>query len=382
MWFFKSPEIVFGEDALSHLAGIEGERALIVTDRNLVQLGLVDRVREQLAQAGIEAQVFDQVEPDPSLGTVKAGAQAALELQPDWIIGLGGGSCLDAAKAIRVLYERPDLEPEEINPIEPLGLRGKARLIAIPTTSGTGAEVGWAFVLTDPQERRKLVLGTRESFPDLAILDPALAAGMPPWLTADTGMDVLTHAVEIYAGNWHNDFVDGPALKAIQLVFTYLPRAHRDGSDMEAREHMHNAAALAGFGLGNANAGLAHAMGHSVGGVFHPPHGRTVGLLLPYTMEFVAREQPGRYAEIARFVGLAEGAASLIAKIRELSQELGQPASLRELGLPEADFQASLDDLVEKAEADATLINSPRIPSTAELRQLFLYAYEGKPVDF
>jgi len=387
MWYFKSPEVVYGEDALSHLERLEGRRALIVTDQTIVELGLADPVREGLENAGMEVQVFDQVEPDPSVDTVKKGAALAVEYQPDWIVGLGGGSAMDAAKAIRILYERPDLEPAEINPLDTLGLTGKARLATIPTTSGTGAEVGWASVITDPEEKRKLIVGTRESWPDVAIVDPALAAGMPPWLTADTGLDVLVHAVEVYTGSWHNDFVDGPALISIQRVFQYLPRAYDDGSDAEAREKMHIAATLAGLGLGNANVGLAHAMAHSVGGLFHPPHGCTTGLLLPYTIEFVAQQETERYADIARFIGLqaedeAELTTQLVGRIRCLLEHLNRPLNLEALGIPRAAFEENLDGLVTNAEADVTLFTCPRYPSSDELRRLFVYAYEGRHVDF
>ncbi|MBL7065953.1 MAG: iron-containing alcohol dehydrogenase, partial [Anaerolineae bacterium] len=186
MWYFVSPEIVFGEGSLDALDELEGQRALIVTDGTLVQLGLVDKVKAHLDTAGIEARIFDAVEPDPSVQTVRKGVQVAQEYEPDWIVGLGGGSPMDAAKAIWVLYERPDLEAAEINPFIRLGLRQKARLITIPTTSGTGAEVTWGIVLTDTEEQRKMGLGNRENVADIAIVDPEMAAGMPPQLTADT----------------------------------------------------------------------------------------------------------------------------------------------------------------------------------------------------
>jgi len=387
MWYFITPTIVYGDDALSHLGTISGKKAFIVTDAVMLKLGVVDKVKAQLDRAEIETQVFAEVEPNPSLETVKKGARTAAQFEPDWVIGLGGGSAMDAAKAIRVLCQRLDLEPEQVNPIEPLGLTQKVRLITIPTTSGTGAEVGWAFVLTDHRDQRKLVLGTREAYPDLAIVDPALSAGMPPQLTADTGMDALVHAIEIYAGNWHNDFVDGPALRAVQIVFDYLPRAYANGNDMEAREHMANAATLAGFGLGNANVGLAHSMGHATGALFRVPHGRLVGLYLPYVMEFVARESPGRYAELARSVSIdsksdREAARAFIGRVRDLLQRVNQPAALKQIGISRQDFDAKLDALIANAEADACIIGSARTPSSEELRRLLECAYEGKQVDF
>jgi len=386
MWFFASPEIVFGEDALSYLSEIEGKQALIVTDENMVRLGFADKVIGHLKEAGIEARVFAEVEPDPSLETVKRGAQAALDYEPDWIVGLGGGSSMDAAKAVWVLYERPDMEPEAISPIETLGLRKKARLITIPTTSGTGAEATWAIVLTDTEMRRKLGLGSRENMADIAIVDPALATTMPPQLTADTGMDALTHAIEGYTCTWHNDFSDGLCLKAVKLVFDYLPRAYEKG-DLEAREKMHNAACIAGLGFGNALAALAHSLGHSLGAVFHVPHGRAVGLFLPYTIEFSVRGGKTRYAEIARFLGLPagseeEGAASLVTAIRGLLKKLDQPSIIGELGISPDEFEAELTKLVENAENDSCTVTSTRIPSTEEFERLFRYAYEGRNIDF
>jgi alcohol dehydrogenase class IV len=386
MWYFNSPLIVFGEDALSELASIEGHHAFIVTDANIARLGYVEMVAEKLAAAGLQYQVFAEVEPDPCLETVKRGAELMRQYEPDWIIGLGGGSSMDAAKAMWVLYEHPELVPEEINPIVPLKLRQKARLITIPTTSGTGADVTWAIVLTDTAEQRKLALGSRENMADMAIVDPALVAGLPPQITADTGMDVLTHAVEGYTTSWHTDFSDGLCLKAIQLVFDYLPRAVADGKDKEARERMHNAATIAGLGFGNSLAAVAHAMGHSLGAVFHMAHGRAVGLALPYTIEFTGEAMAERYADIARFVGMtcnSQEAPHLLAqKIRELAKSIGQPVSLQEMGISAEQFEAALPKLVENAETDATLVTSARIPDSAEVQRLYRYMFAGKPVDF
>ncbi len=387
MWYFNSPLIVFGEDALSELASIEGQRAFIVTDANIARLGYVDMVGQQLAAAGLDYQVFAEVEPDPSVETVKRGAEQMRQYAPDWIIGLGGGSSMDAAKAMWVLYEHPEMMPEEINPITPLKLRQKARLITIPTTSGTGAEATWAIVLTDAGEGRKLGLGSRENMADVAIVDPVFALRLPPQITADTGMDALTHAVEGYTSTWRNDFCDGLCLVAIKLVFAYLPRAVADGSDKQAREKMHNAASIAGLGFGNSLAALAHAMGHSLGAVFHIPHGRAVGLFLPYTIEFVGESMAERYADIARFLGI--GAASspqparlLANHIRDLARSIGQPQSLQEAGISAEQFETMLPRLVENAESDATLVVSVRIPDSTELTRLYRHAFEGRRIDF
>jgi len=390
MWYFRSPEVVFGEDALDHLTFLKGRRAFIVTDDVMVRLGFVEVVKTKLTEAGMDCDVFDQVEPEPSLQTVQRGAALMLKKNPDWIVGLGGGSALDAAKAMWILYERPDLAPEEINPFDDLGLRQKARLAAIPTTSGTGSETTWAVVLTDTEAGNKISTGAPECTPDIAIVDPIFAARMPPRLTADTGLDALTHAVEGYTSTWHNDFSDGLCLKAIQMIFTYLPRAYADGDDVEAREKMHNAATLAGLGFINSLAAAAHALGHSLGAVFHVPHGRAVSLLLPYTIQFNARgERPTRYADIARFLELPaahekEGSANLVSAIRGLERGIEQPLSIRE-ALPDLtpeEFAARLDKLVDNAEMDPTIVASARDLSSDDTRRLFEYAFEGKDVDF
>jgi alcohol dehydrogenase class IV len=387
MWYFVSPQVVFGEGALCALEEIQGRTALIVTDANLVSLGIAQQVRAPLEQAGLQVHIFDAVESDPCVETVMAGVQVARETEPDWIIGLGGGSPMDVAKAVWVLYERPDLRVEEINPMVHLGLRKKARLITIPTTSGTGAEVTWGFVITDKQEGRKMGLGNRENAADLAIVDPSLAMEMPPGLTADTGLDALVHAVEGYTCTWHNDLTDGLCVQAARLIFSYLARAVADGSDLEARERMHNAAVCAGLGFGNAMASVAHAMGHVLGAIFHLPHGRAVGISLPYTIEFAAPEAPERFAELGVLVGESscvgeEGARRLAEKITALCREVGAPTSLFEAGVDRDAFEMNLDKLVEDAFNDTQMVTAVRCPTYDELRKLFIYAYEGKQVDF
>ncbi|MBC7252058.1 MAG: iron-containing alcohol dehydrogenase [Anaerolineae bacterium] len=388
MWYFKSPEVVYGDDALGYLDTLPGNRAFIVTDPVILELGFAALVEEHLNTAGMQTAVFAEVEPEPSLQTVRRGAATMRDFAPDWIIGLGGGSSMDAAKAMWILYERPDLDPAEINPFTELGLRQKARLIAIPTTSGTGAEATWGIVLTDEVEQRKLALGSREALPDIAIVDPALVINLPPQITADTGMDALTHAVEGYTSAWHNDFCDGLCLQAIKLIFEYLPRAYARGSeDPEAREKMHNAACIAGLGFGNSMAALAHAMGHALGGVFHVPHGRAVSIFLPYSIEFTVRGGGTRYAEIAHFLGLAAGdeatgARSLVEAIRKLARQINQPQTVRELGIAPAEFEANLPKLVTNAETDTQMVTSTRMPSVEQCEQLFRYAYEGREVDF
>jgi alcohol dehydrogenase class IV len=245
-------------------------------------------------------------------------------------------------------------------------------------------------VLTDKTDGRKLALGSRETMPTTAIVDPELTRDLPPRITADTGLDALTHAVEGYLSSFQNDFTDGICLKAIQLVFDYLPVAYVEPHDMEAREHMANAATLGGLGFINSWASLAHAMGHAFGGNFHIPHGRSVSLFLPYTLEYIAKEPDlTRFRDIAHALRLPEGdadeataAKAVIAAIRDLHRRLDQPLTVAEMGISQEDYAAKLDDLVEFAEGDGTYISAVRIPEREDLENLFRYAYDGREIDF
>jgi alcohol dehydrogenase class IV len=389
MWYFAAPrEIVFGEEALSHIEHVSGKRAFIVTDATLHVIGIVDRIVGLFQEAGFATEVFAEVEPEPSLQTARRGAELARAFDPDWIVGLGGGSPMDAAKAIYVLCQRPEMDPVDINPLESLNLEG-VKLMAIPTTSGTGSETTFALVLTDTEEQRKYSTGNREVVPHVAIVDPELTMKLPPRITADTGLDALTHAIEGYTATWHNVFADGMCLQAAKLVFEYLPRAYADGeTDVEAREQMGNAAAIAGLGFGNSLAALAHAMGHSLGALFKQPHGRTVALMLPYTMEFTLNGGGARYADLARYIGLTDSrdeedaGRQLVAAVRELEETVGQPMSIAALGIDRAEFDEKLDLLCAYAEMDTQFFTAPRIPDTDELRRMYEYIFEGKAIDF
>ena len=387
MWYFDSPHVIFGEEALSHLAQLSGRRAFVITDQNIARLGLAQLVVDQVTVAGLACTIFDEVEPEPSLQMVQRCAVALAQHQPDWIIGLGGGSCIDAAKAAWLLYENPGIDLAIVNPFDQYTLREKAKLIAIPTTSGTGSEATWYYVLTDTVEQRKLGVGTRDMLPDYAIIDPALVMSLPPSITADTGLDALTQSIESYQSSWRNDFSDAMCLHAVRLIFQYLPRAYADGSDREAREHMHNAAAIGGIGFGNSQATLAHCMGHALGALFHVPHGRTVALFLPYTIEYIVNGGGSRYAGIGQALGLRAddeptGAASLVAAVRDLERQLHQPLTVRELGIDQAAFEQVLPELVARAEIDSQIASSWRVPDSNDLRRLFEYAYTGRSIGF
>jgi alcohol dehydrogenase class IV len=388
MWEFTSPRtIVFGENALEYLKTVEGKRAFIVTDRVIRKLGFADKVAGYVKQAGLKVEIFDEVETEPSAENVTRGAELARKYGPDWFVGLGGGSSIDAAKAIWVLYERPDMEVAAINPLEKLGLRKKARLICIPTTSGTGSDATWVTMITDVKECRKMELTSREIVADIDILDPELAKSMPPRVAADTGLDALTHAIEGYVSQWRNDFSDALAIKAIQVIFKYLPRAYKNPEDKEAKERMHNAATMAGISFSNSQVGIAHAMGHSLGAIFHVPHGRSVGLFLSCSIEYSARDAMERYADIAREIGIEaktdeEAVRELVQAVKRLEREVGAPSFIKELGISREDFEKRLDDLVTRAANSLCTLMNPRVPDVEDVRKLIIYAYEGKKVDF
>lgn len=390
MWNFACPLIVYGDNALEYLAQVQGKKAFIVTDKNIVKLGLVKLVTDQLDAVNIQWEIFDAIEPEPSLDTINKGKIAIGNYQPDWVIGIGGGSCIDAAKALICLLARPDLEPDEVAVIETFNFREKARLMAIPTTSGTGSETTWAVVLTDTRDNRKLGLGTTEDMPDVAILDPVMVASMPPQITGDTGMDALTHAIEGYVSTWGTSMTAGPGLIATRQTFAYLPKAYKDGDDLEARKEMQYAATLAGMSFGNSMAGLGHSCGHALGAVFHTPHGRAVGLFLPSTMEYLingSEETTAKYAEIARFCGIASGtdkecAQALVTKVRALAKEIKQPLSVQDEGIAQAQYDESIPGLIERALNEVMTITVTRVPGTEDLEKIFRYAYEGKSIDF
>ena len=378
--------VVIGKGGLEYLKHVGGKRALVVCGATIKKMGFVDRVVGYLKEAGIESKTFE-VEPEPSRETIGKGAQLARDYEPEWIIGLGGGSNIDAAKAIWFLYERPDMDLAAINPFIRLGLRKKARLICIPTTSGSGSDASFATVITDLREERKMELANAELVPDISILDPDLPMAMPQRLVADTGFDALSHALEAYIANERNDFSDALALMAVRLIFKYLPRAYRSPEDKEAREKMHNAATMAGMAFTQSDVALGHALGHVLGGIFHVPHGRLMAVFSPYVIEYNAKVVSERYAEIAKAVGIEaktneEAVEKLVNMIKDLRSKLGEPASLSEAGIKREDFEKRLDELAERVTKSVVLPSNPRALSLENAKKLLQYIYEGRRVDF
>ncbi|MBU7013222.1 MAG: iron-containing alcohol dehydrogenase [Theionarchaea archaeon] len=397
MWYFYSPIVVFGEDALDHLETIEGKRCFIVTDPGIKSLGLLEILTRKLERLGRSWEVFSDVEPDPREETVYRAAEQCKKYNPDLIIGIGGGSSLDAAKGVWVLYEHPEFKSvDEIHPFQNLNTGKKARLIAIPTTSGTGAETTWAVVITRTKEGKTLKLeqGNKGVIPTYAVVDPVFTKGMPPGLTAGTGFDALAHSMECLISTWQNMFSDALAIGAIRLILEYLPLAVKDGDNMKAREALHNAASMGGLAFGNAQVTLGHAMAHALGAVFHIPHGTAVGLCLPYAMEYCIHDPESdssieKLALTAKSVGVAQwsddnsGAAEkLVEKVKWLQKETGLPVSLQALDVSREDLDENLDTLITLCMESASTVMTPRNIGVSEFRKLFDYMYSGRKVDF
>ena len=379
MWFYCSPrKIVFGEDSLEELKEIKGKSALIVTDKALLDLGIPQKAIDLLDKNDIKITIFDQVDYEPSIPMAKAGAEIAEKEGVDWIIAIGGGSVIDCAKSIWVFYENPDISIDSVFPEDPLPLRNKARLITIPTTSGTGSDANWAIVITDPETKQKLSVGHRDLIPDIDIVDPSLTLKLPPHLTASTGMDVLAHAIEAYTIDWKNDFADAMALQAIKLVFDYLPKVIAEGDVLEYREKMHNAATMAGIAIGNSQIGGTHALAHSAGAIFRIHHGEIIAVVLPHMMRYCLEEEKTvqHYSEIAHAIGIKfdeplQGAIKLIEKVEELIVNIGLKTTLKEFGITYKQLQENMGILCEFALNDTGSLINPRELSNDSIESLF-----------
>ena len=407
-WFKVPSKMYFEKNSIQYLAKMPNiSKAVIVTDPGMVKLGFVDKVLYYLRKRPdyVHCEIFSEVEPDPSIETVTKGAELMAKFQPDVIIALGGGSAMDAAKGMWMFYEHPDADffglkqkfldiRKRIVKYPKLGV--KAQLVAIPTTSGTGSEVTSFAVITDKEANIKYPLADYELTPDVAIIDPQFVMTVPQVITADTGLDVLTHAIEAYVSCMANDFTDGLAMKAIQLVFEYLPRAYRNGSDELAREKMHNASTIAGMAFANAFLGINHSLAHKLGSEYHIAHGRANAILLPHVIRYNAAKPKKftafpkykqfiadiRYAEIARMLGLPartteEGVESLVQAIIHLAKELNVPMSLEANGVDKNVFESTVDFLAERAFEDQCTTANPKLPLVTELADIYRQAYKG-----
>ena len=412
MQWFKVPEkIYFEAGSIAYLEKMPNiERAFIVTDPGMVKLGYVDKILYHLRnrQHYVHSEIFSEVESDPSFDTIMKGVEAMKNFKPDVIIALGGGSPIDAAKGMWLFYEHPEADPEGLK-LKFMDIRKrtykfpklgeKCQMVAIPTTSGTGSEVTSFAVITDKEKNKKYPLADYELTPDVAIVDPDLVMSLPKSITADTGMDVLTHALEAYVSNMASDYTDGLAEKAVELVFQYLEQAYDDGTNKLAREKMHNASTIAGMAFTNAFLGVNHSMAHKIGAEFHLPHGRINAILLPYVVRYNATKPTKfvsfpkyeyfiadrKYYEMAKKVGLKaetkeEGISSLIEKIKEMNAHMNIPKSFQEAGIEEQEFLSKVDMLADRAFEDQCTTANPRVPLVSEIKQILLDSYYGKDV--
>jgi alcohol dehydrogenase class IV len=397
MSYFLSPKkVLFGKGMLKRL-GVElegrGNKAVIITDKNMVKLS--GELVEAVKSTGYEVKIWDGAEQEPTTKGAGEALKVVQEFAPQVIIALGGGSVLDTAKAAWVIYENPAIAITDIanavNVKTKLSWQKKAKFISVPTTSGTGSDVTWAIVLGDAATHRKIGFANTEIVPDMTLLIPELTAGMPKGLTASTGLDVLGHALDGYTARQQTDFSDGLCLQAMKLAFEWLAKACANGADLVAREKMQNAATIGGLGFGNSNTSLSHALGHTLGATFNIPHGRSIGIALPYSLEYITSNPPiegapnpvARLATAAGFVGIKaksdkETIKKLIQKLRDLAKETGEPLSLKEAGITEQQLNSNLDNLVALASKDVNMYSSPCECKDEKLKQLFREIWAGK----
>ena len=395
-------DLYHGKGSLEELKNLKGKRAVVVVGGgSMKRFGFLDRAVEYLKEAGMEVRLIEGVEPDPSVETVMRGAAVMQEFQPDWIVAMGGGSPIDAAKTMWAFYEYPDTTFEAlITPFSFPTLRQKAKFCAIPSTSGTATEVTAFAVITDYQKGIKYPLADFNITPDVAIVDPDLAETMPQKLTAHTGMDAMTHAVEAYVSTLHCNYTDPLALHAIKMIHENLKKSY-DG-DKEARAAMHDAQCLAGMAFSNALLGIVHSMAHKTGAAYkgdHIIHGAANAMYLPKVIQFNAKnpEAAGRYAEIARFIGLTgstteELVAALVAELRPMNRELNIPLGIKNYGaggvlaetsiIDEKEFLEKLPEVAANAIGDACTGSNPRIPTQEEMEKLLKACYYDQEIDF
>lgn len=380
-------DIYHGKGSIDVLKEIKGKKAMIVMGGgSMRKFGFLQKIEDNLKEAGLEVMVFEGVESDPSVETVMKGAEAMKKFNPDWIVGLGGGSPIDAAKAMWIFYEYPDFTFEEaIVPFKLPKLRKKAKFIAIASTSGTATEVTAFSVITDYKAKIKYPIADFNITPDIAIVDPDLAETMPPKLVAHTGMDAMTHAIEAYVSTNADNFTDPLALKAIEMVRDNIKNSY-DG-DKFARSEMHDAQCLAGMAFSNVSLGIVHSMAHKLGGVFHVPHGCANAILLPSVIEFNSKVCAKRYAKIANTLGLDgnnedELVKSLVKLIRNLNKDLNIPYTFKEYGVDEKEFLENLSFMSKNAVKDACTLTNPRKVTPEEIEKIYKASFYGEEVNF
>ena len=416
-WFKVPGKIYFESGSIKYLEDMPKiSKAFIVTDQGMIKAGFLEKVLYHLRNRReyVHSAIFNEVEPDPSFETVMHGVNKLKEFEPDVIIALGGGSVMDAAKGMKLIYEHPDCDLEAMK-LKFMDIRkriykfpkfgDKAKLVCIPTTSGTGSEVSCFAVITDKKENKKYPFTDYELTPDVAIIDPDFVRELPKDIVANTGLDALTHAIEAYVSNMASDYTDAMCEKAIELIFKNIRESYNNPNNFEAREHMHNASTIAGMAFTNAFLGIGHSLAHKIGGEYHLIHGRTCAILLPYIIKYNSSNPskyvawpkydhyiaPHKYANISRRMSFPaytdeEGVASLINEVRQLNQDLGIPNSFKDafkengLNVTEEEFMNNVDKLADLAFGDQCTTSNPRLPLVSELRQILIESYYGTDI--
>ena len=374
---FIAGEVFHGAGSLEELKNIKGKKAFIVTGGNSMRKsGTLDRTVAFLEEAGLETFVFDGVEEDPSSATSFRGAEAMLAFQPDWIVGLGGCSAIDAAKMMWVFYEYPDADFDAlVKPFTVPSLRNKAKFIAIPSTSGTGTETTGLAVITDREKGVKYPIVSYELTPDIAIVDGEVCASMPAHITANTGLDALTHCVEAYVSNIDDNYADVLAKGGLEIVFNNLREAVSNPTNIRARQNMHDASFMAGLAFNNAWLGIVHSLSHQVGALYGIPHGAANAIFLPNVIRYNAKVST-RFPDLAKVIG-KETAEELAQAIETLRAEVNNISSIKEFGISKEDWEKNIDYITNNALLDPCTGFNPRVPVLEELKAIYNACYEG-----
>jgi len=378
--FIIPKEMYHGLGSLENLKELKGKKAVIVIGSGSAKKnGALERAQNYLKEVNIESVVFSGVEADPSIETVIKGGEFFTQEQPDIIIGLGGCSAIDAAKAMWIYYEYPDSNLEELKELFAVKpMRNKAIMVAVPTTSGTGTEITGLSVITDREKGTKYPIVSYELTPDMAIIDGELSASMPKHVTANTGLDALSHGVEAYVSNVAENYSDTLAKGAIELVFKNLPTAVNEGDNLEVRQAMHNASCQAGMSFNNVWLGIVHSMSHQIGGMFGIPHGCGNAILMPNVIRFNSKAT-NKYEDLAALVGKST-AEEFAVEVSNLRASVGVVGSLKEYGIDQKEWEAKIDTLTENAMKDPCTLFNPRKPKFEEIKAIFQACYDGKPI--
>ena len=378
---YVAGETFHGVGAIEELKNLKGNRAIIVCGKNSVKKsGVLDNALDYLKEAGIETEVFSGVEGDPSINTVLQGAESFTKFQPDWIIGLGGCSSIDAAKMMWTFYEYPELTFEDvIKPFNIPALRQKARFVAIPTTSGTGTEMTGLAVITDNEKGVKYPVVSYELTPDVAIIDGNLCKIMSDRITANTGLDALTHSIEAYVSNIEDNYADVLSKGSMEMIFDNLRTAVAEPENLTVRQNMHDASAMAGFAFTNSWLGIAHSLAHQLGGMYHIPHGVANAIVLPNVIRFNSKAT-NRFEDLATVIG-KQTAEDLAQEVETLRADINVIGSVKDFGVSEEEWTKNLKYIANNSFADPCTGFNPRKPTVEELEQIFQACYEGVKVN-